>query len=106
MTRSRIERQLNEVHTTSHTRLAALAIAAAATAAFLTVAGMTSGAVTAADRDALPPSRDMALPLSRDVSLPLSRDVSLPPRTNEGTGYFPAQYVNQATEASEHIQAY
>lgn len=83
MAQSRIERMLNEVGITNHGRLAVLTIAAAAAAAIVTVTSVTSSELTAA-------GRDTALPLA----------------TSGSFGYFPAQYANQATEASEHIQAF
>ena len=81
MTQSRIERMLNEVGITNRGKLAVLTIAAAATAAIVTVTSMTSTELTAADRHT-------ALPTETSFS------------------YFPGQYVNHATEAGEHIQAF
>ena len=89
MAQSRIERMLNEVRVTSYGKLALLTIAAAAAAAIVTVTSMTSTELPAADRAGPPQTAETA-----------------PPQTGEGSSYFPAQYVNQATEASEHIQAY
>lgn len=90
MAQSRIERKLNEVTIISHGKLAMLTIAAAATAAIVTVTAMTSSELTAADRTGLAQAGDAA------STLQSSADFS----------YFPAQYVNQATEAGEHIQAF
>ena len=83
MAQSRIERMLNEVGVTGRGKLAVLSIVAAAAVAIVTVTTMTSSELTAADRHA-----------------------ALPPETSSGFSYFPAQYVNQATEASEHVQAF
>ena len=83
MTQSRIERKLNEVRIKSHGKLAVLTIAVAAAAAIVAVTSMTSGELTAADRNTV-----------------------LPLETGIGFSYFPAQYVNQATEASELVQAF
>ena len=83
MAQSRSERMLNEVGITNRGKLAVLTIAAAAAAAIVTVTSMTSGELTAADRHAV-----------------------LPPETSSSFSYFPAQYVNHAMEASEHIQAF
>ena len=83
MTQSRIERMLNEVGITNRGKLAGLTIAAAATAAIVTVTSMTSTELTAADRH-----------------------TALPMQTSNGFSYFPGQYVIQATEASDHIQAF
>jgi hypothetical protein len=90
MAQSRIERKLNEVRVTDHGRLAVLSIAAAAVAAIVTVTSMTSGELTAAGR----------------AGLPQAGDAAPSQQTSASFAYFPAQYVNQATEASEHIQAF
>jgi len=90
MTQSRIERKLHELHLTDHGRLAVLTVAAAAVAAIVSVTTLTSGELTAAD----------------EAALPRAEDTAPAPQTSTGFSYFPAQYVNQATEASEHIQAF
>jgi hypothetical protein len=73
---------VNEVGITKHARLAVLTGVAGAAAVILAVTGITSGELTAADRE------------------------TTPTETSESFSYFPAQYVNRATEASEHIQAF
>jgi len=83
MAQSRIERMMNEVGITNHGKLAVLTLVAAAVAAIVTTTTLTSGELTAADRD-----------------------TALAVETISSTSYFPGQYVNQATEASEHIQAF
>jgi hypothetical protein len=88
MAQSRIERMLKEVRITSYGKLAVLTIAAAGAAVIVTITSLTSHELTAADRAALQ-TADTASPLRTDSS-----------------SYFPAQYVNQATEASEHIQGF
>ena len=90
MAQSRIERKLNEVRVTSHGKLAVLTIAAAAVAAILTVTSMTSSELTAADR----------------TGIAQAGDAAPAPHASSGFTYFPTQYVNQATEAGEHIQAF
>jgi hypothetical protein len=90
MAQSRIERNLNEVQITNHGKLAVLTLVAATAAVIVTVTSMTSGELTAAERAVLPQTAATAPSLQAGSSF----------------GYFPAQYANQATEASEHIQAF
>jgi hypothetical protein len=74
---------LNEVGITNHGKLAVLTIAAASAAAIVAVTSMTSSELTAA-----------------------GRDTALALETSNSFSYFPGQYVNQATEASAHVQAF
>ena len=88
MAQSRIERMSKEVRITSYGKLAVLTIAAVGAAVIVTTTSMTSSELTAADRAAL------------------QTGATASALHTHSSGYFPAQYVNQATEASEDIQAY
>lgn len=81
MAQSRIERMLNEVRITSYGKLAILTIVAAVAGLFLAVTSLTSGELSAGEAES-------------------------PPYQSGNFTYFPSQYVNQATEPSEHIQAF
>ena len=89
MAQSRIERMLNEARITSHGKLAILTIAAVVVAVIVAVTSVTSGELTAGDRAQLPQT-----------------DTAPVVQTGNSASYYPGQYVNQATESSEHIQAY
>lgn len=81
MATSRIERMLNEVRVSSYGKLLLLTVAAAVAGVIIAATNLMSGELSAGVTEA-PPSR---------VS---------------DTAYFPSQYPNKATEASEHIQAF
>ena len=81
MSQARIERMLNEVRITSYRKIAVLTIVAAVAAVVFGIATLTSEQLTAGETES--------------SSHPSS-----------GFVYFPGQHVNQATEPSEHIQAF
>jgi len=81
MSQARIERMLNEVRITNYWKVAMLTIVAAVAAVVLGITTLTSETLTASETEASTPG-------------------------NGGFLYFPGEHVNQATEASEHIQAF
>ena len=82
MTQARIDRMQAEVQLTDHGKLLVLAVAAIIVVVLAAVTGMTSPELTA------------------------SETVTSSPQATSDVSYFPALHVNQATEPSEHIQAY
>ena len=83
MTQARIDRMQAEVQIIDHGKLLALTVAAAAVVILLGVTGMTSPELTASEAEA-----------------------ETRPQAGSDFVYFPSLYVNQATEASEHVQAF
>jgi hypothetical protein len=81
MTQARIDRMQAEVQIIDHGKLLALTVAAAAVVILLGVTGMTSPELTASEAETRP-------------------------QAGSDFVYFPSLYVNQATEASEHVQAF
>ena len=81
MSQSRIDRMTHEVRIANYGRLAILTIAAAVVVVILSLTSMTSGEITAGETPAAPAQ-------------------------SESFVYFPSQYTNQATEASEHQQGF
>ena len=89
MEQPRIERMLNDVRITNYGKLAVLTIAAVLVVVIVALTSVTSSELTAGDRTQLP----------QTDSAPGSQ-------TGNSSSYFPGQYVNQATEPSEHIPAH
>ena len=89
MAQPRIERMLNEVRITSYGKLAVLTIAALVVVVIVALTSMTSAELTAGDTTQLPQT-----------------DTAPALKTGNGFSYFPEEYVNEATEPSEHIPAH
>ena len=81
MSQARIYRMLDDVRITDYGKLMVLTLAAALAATVLVFTSMTSTELTAGEADA-------------------------PGRASEGFVYFPGLHVNQATESTEHVQAF
>ena len=81
MSQARIERMLNEVRITSYRKIAVLTIVAAVAAVVLGITTLTSEQLTAGETESSP-------------------------QTGSDFVYFPSQYINQATEPSEHPHAF
>ena len=81
MSQARIERMLNEVRITSYRKIAVLTIVAAVAAVVLGITTLTSEQLTASETESSS-------------------------QTGSDFVYFPSQYINQATEPSEHTHAF
>ena len=81
MSQARIDRMLDDVRVRDYGKLAVLTIAAALGAVIVTFTGVTSSELAAGEG-------------------------GIPARAAEAFPSFPAQYINQATEPAEHIQAF
>jgi hypothetical protein len=81
MSQERIERMVNEVRITNFWKIAVLTLVAAIAAVVVGVTSLTSEELTAGETGSSS-------------------------QTGSGSVYFPGQHVNQATEPSEHIQAF
>ena len=81
MSQARIDRMLDEVRIRNYWKIAVLTLVAAVAAVVLGITTLTSEQLTAGETGASSQATD-------------------------GSVYLPGQHANQATEPSEHIQAY
>jgi hypothetical protein len=81
MSQARIERMLDEVRITNYWKIAVLTLVAAVAAVVLGITTLTSEQLTAGETESSS-------------------------QTGSEFVYFPSQYINQATEPSEHVHAF